>query len=78
MFTLPHQSGALSNLLSVFANSDINLLKIESRPSNSGSFEYIFFVDFEGSLTDPKVVDVLSVLNTMSASLKIIGNYNVI
>ena len=78
MFTLPNQSGALSKLLSVFSDSGLNLVKIESRPSHSGSFEYIFFVDFEGNLNDPRVKDVLSVLQTMSASLKILGNYNVL
>lgn len=78
MFTLPNQSGALSKLLSVFSDSGLNLVKIESRPSHSGSFEYIFFVDFEGNLNDPRVKDVLSVLQTMSASLKVLGNYNVL
>lgn len=78
IFTLPNQSGALSSLLSVFSDSGLNLVKIESRPSHNGSFEYIFFVDFEGNLNDPRVKDVLSVLNTMSASLKILGNYSVL
>ncbi len=78
MFTLPNQSGALSKLLSVFSDSGLNLVKIESRPSHSGSFEYIFFVDFEGNLNDSKVKDVLSVLQTMSESLKILGNYRVL
>lgn len=78
MFTLPNQSGALSNLLSAFSDSGLNLVKIESRPSHNGSFEYIFFVDFEGNVEDPKVKDVLALLQTMAASLKILGNYNVI
>lgn len=77
MFTLPHKSGALSSLLSVLADEGLNLVKIESRPSHNGSFEYIFFVDFEGNLLDEKINNVMAQIASSTASLKILGNYRV-
>ncbi len=75
LFTLPDRSGVLNEVLSVFARSGVNLLKIESRPSRDGSFHYMFFVDFEGNLQDEKIKNVISQLLGMTASLKILGNY---
>lgn len=74
-FTLPDRSGVLNEVLSVFAQSGVNLLKIESRPSRDGSFHYIFFVDFEGNLQDKKIKNVISQLLDVTASLKVLGNY---
>lgn len=75
LFTLLDRSGILNEVLSVFAGSGVNLLKIESRPSRDGSFHYMFFVDFEGNLQDEKIKNVISQLLGMTASLKILGNY---
>ena len=75
LFTLPDRSGVLNEVLSAFAQSGVNLLKIESRPIHDGSFHYTFFVDFEGNLQDEKIKNVISQLLNMTASLKILGNY---
>ncbi len=75
MFTLPHQSGALCNVLSEFSDNGLNLLKIESRPSRQGSFEYLFFVDFEGNLQNPQVTNIMAEVMGSCASFKILGNY---
>ena len=75
MFTLPHQSGALCNVLSEFSDNGLNLLKIESRPSKEGNFEYRFFVDFEGNLQNPQILNILAEVMGSCASFKILGNY---
>ncbi len=75
MFTLPHQSGALCNVLSEFSDNGINLLKIESRPGKQGNFEYLFFVDLEGNLQNPQISDVLANVMGSCASFRILGNY---
>lgn len=75
LFTLPNESGALSNILSTFAENGLNLVKIESRPSHEGNFEYMFFVDFEGNLLNSNIQDIISQLSVTTASLKILGNY---
>lgn len=77
LFTLPDESesGALSQILSVFADNDLNLVKIESKPDHNGSFEYLFFVDFEGNLLSPAVNSVLSEISSHTSYLKVLGNY---
>ncbi|MEK9149379.1 MAG: prephenate dehydratase, partial [Candidatus Desantisbacteria bacterium] len=47
LFSVKDRPGALHNMLAPFAKYNINLTKIESRPSKARSWEYIFFIDFE-------------------------------
>ena len=47
-----HKSGSLYNMLGNFIYNDVNMLMIESRPIEGRSWEYRFFVDVEGSLSD--------------------------
>ncbi len=75
MFTLPHESGALCKVLSTFSDNGLNLVKIESRPSRTGSFEYLFFVDFEGNLQNPQISDIMAEISVSTASFRILGNY---
>ena len=75
LFSLPNESGALSEILSVFAANEQNLVKIESRPSHDGNFEYFFFVDVEGNLLDPSVNGIISEVASHTTLLKILGNY---
>ena len=75
MFTLPHQSVALCKALSIFSDNGLNLLKILSRPSHNGNFEYIFFVDFEGNPLEKSVRNAISQLDSFAESLKILGSY---
>lgn len=77
IFTLPDEgeSGALSQILSVFADNGLNLVKIESKPSHDGNFEYLFFVDFEGNLLSPTVNSILSEISSHTSYLKVMGNY---
>ena len=74
-FELPHESGSLYNILSHFIYNDLNMSKIESRPIEGRSWEYRFFVDFEGNLEEPGVKNALRGLREESRSLKILGNY---
>lgn len=77
LFTLPDESGALSHVLSVFADNGLNLVKIESKPSHDGNFEYMFFVDFEGSLLETSVNGIMAEVLSHTSSLKVLGNYSV-
>ena len=74
-FEVPHESGSLYHLLSHFIYNDLNMSKIESRPIEGRSWEYRFFVDFEGNLEEPGVKNALRGLREESRSLKILGNY---
>lgn len=76
-FEISHESGALYRLLSHFIFNNLNMEKIESRPIKDKSFEYRFFVDFEGRLTDGAVQNALKGLMEEAISMKILGNYKV-
>jgi prephenate dehydratase len=75
IFAVKDKPGALYQVLKEFADKEINLTKIESRPSKRKLGEYVFFVDFEGSLTDKKVNEAIVALKENSTYLKILGSY---
>lgn len=74
-FELPHESGSLYQLLSHFIYNDLNMTRIESRPIEGRSWEYRFFIDFEGNLEEPAVKNAVRGLREESRNLKILGNY---
>ena len=78
MFKVPHNPGSLVEALDVFKQNKLNLTWIESFPSKdsvSGKNEYMFFVDFEGHLEDPKVKRALNALDTHCEQLVILGSF---
>jgi prephenate dehydratase len=76
-FSVQHQPGALLDCLKRFADQQINLTRLESRPVPTNPFEYVFFVDFLGGLTDPPVDAALKHLRATARHVKIIGSYPV-
>ncbi|MCX6149039.1 MAG: prephenate dehydratase [Ignavibacteriales bacterium] len=76
-FELKSIPGALFRALSVFALRDINLAKIESRPIPHKAFQYMFYIDLIGSLSDRKVKLAVNHLKEISKSVKIFGSYDV-
>ncbi|WMJ79801.1 chorismate mutase [Clostridium sp. MB40-C1] len=75
ILALPHKSGALYNVLSIFAENNLNMLKIESRPIIGKPWEYYFYIDFEGNITMKNVKTALECIKTNSSYFKILGNY---
>ncbi len=73
-FELPHESGSLYKMLSHIMYNNLNMTKIESRPIPGRSFEYRFFVDFEGRITDAAVRNTLNGMKEEASRLKILGN----
>ncbi len=74
-FEVPHEIGSLYQMLSHFIYNDLNMTRIESRPIEGKTWEYRFFVDFEGSLENPAVKNALRGLREEARNLKILGNY---
>ena len=74
-FELPHESGSLYNMISHINYNSLNMTRIESRPVPGKTWEYRFFVDFEGSLTDSAVICALRGLEAEALKLRILGNY---
>lgn len=75
MFSVRDQAGALFLALEPFKRFEINLSKIESRPSKRKAWEYFFFVDIVGHCEDPKVTEALSELEKHCSFVKILGSY---
>lgn len=74
LFTVPHKSGSLHQILAVLAAYGLNLMKLESRPILNRPWEYLFFVDFSGDWNAPHVQAAMEELSALS-SLQILGNY---
>ena len=72
---LPHESGSLYRILSHFIYNNLNMTKIESRPMPDRTWEYRFFIDFEGNLSDSAVKNALRGLREEARNMKILGNY---
>jgi len=73
---LKHVPGALAELLKQFADQAINLTKIESRPHQGSSFEYLFYVDLEFiGRKQQEIEDLLNKLCSKVQKLKILGFY---
>ncbi|MCI1306149.1 MAG: prephenate dehydratase [Lachnospiraceae bacterium] len=73
-FELPHQCGTLYNVLSHFIFNELNMTRIESRPIPDKTWEYRFFIDFEGNLNDPGVQNALFGIRAETADLRLLGS----
>ncbi len=67
--------GALYDLLGEFASRNINLTKIESRPSKMGLGDYLFYIDMEGHMSDRNISAALDNIEKIVDWVKIIGSY---
>lgn len=74
-YELPHESGSLYNSLSHFIYNGLNMTKIESRPIMERNWEYRFFVDFEGNLSESSVKNALRGLKAEVRNFRVHGNY---
>lgn len=74
-FELPHKSGSLYNMLGHFIYNGVNMVMIESRPIAGRNWEYRFFVDLEGNLSDASIQNALKGISEEALNMRILGNY---
>ena len=67
--------GSALHALEPFHRHEVNLTRIESRPTRSRAWEYVFFADFEGHRDDPQVAAALSELTPNCDFVKVLGSY---
>jgi chorismate mutase/prephenate dehydratase len=67
--------GAMHELLTPLAANQVSMTRLESRPSRTGLWEYVFYVDIEGHQRDPGVARALAELKQKASLLKILGSY---
>ena len=75
VFSVKHRPGALYEFLRKLASRNINLTKIESRPTRQKPWEYNFYLDFEGHREDEAAREALDSLEKTSLFVKILGSY---
>ena len=68
-------AGALFRLLEPLAQHRVNMTRIESRPSHKRKWDYVFFIDIEGHVSDPPVAEALAALEARASLFKILGSY---
>ena len=75
MVSTRNQPGALYHLLEPFHRLEISLTAIETRPSRTGMWSYVFFIDFEGHREDEKIQTVLQEIDQSALEVKLMGSY---
>jgi chorismate mutase/prephenate dehydratase len=72
-----NRPGAVHDLLVPLAQNGVSMTKLESRPSRTGMWEYVFYVDVEGHQADAKVAAAIAQLKQIAAFVKVLGSYPV-
>ena len=75
VFMVDHRPGSLCDVLRLFSEGGVNILKLESRPLKDRPFEYLFHLDFEGSVGDAHIAGMLDSVREKSAELTWLGSY---
>ena len=68
-------AGTLFRLLEPLAQHRVNMTRIESRPSRKRKWDYVFFIDIEGHVSDPPVAEALKALEERASLFKVLGSY---
>ena len=78
MINIADEPGSLMSILQPFTELNINMTRIETRPSRNNDYLHTFFIDFEGYYEDEVIIKLLEKLENMSEELRIIGSYSVL
>lgn len=74
-FSTENKSGALLEILQIFHDFDINLSYIDSRPSKTKFGEYTFFVDFDGHISEEKIINLINEIKKHVQYYRLVGSY---
>lgn len=77
-FSVHDVPGALVKPLQILANHNLNMSKIESRPTKRSLGDYLFFIDLEGDTRQPEVQTTLQEMRDYTETLKIFGSYDIL
>jgi chorismate mutase / prephenate dehydratase len=75
VISVQDEVGILHRMLEPFARNRINLTKIESRPLKHKAWEYLFFLDFEGHIKEPRIKRAIAKVEKSSVFIKVLGSY---
>jgi 3-deoxy-7-phosphoheptulonate synthase len=71
-----HEAGSLARCMDILAEAKINLSKLESKPKLGKAWEYLFYLDFEGDVREPRVADAIAKLRAYTQTLHVVGSYD--
>lgn len=77
-FSTENKAGALSKILTILEENNINMSYIDSRPSKKELGEYVFYIDFEGHINDEKVQKAFEEIKPLVKTFYIIGSYHTV
>ena len=77
LFATAHEHGVLARCLTVLAERNVNLTKLESRPKPGRAWEYMFYADFEGDADDPPIAAALAAMRERCTEFRVLGSYDV-
>ena len=75
IFSIKHEPGSLFRIIENFHSYNVNLTKIESRPTKSKNWEYNFYVDFEGHAKNPQILKMLEKIKNETLYMQTLGSY---
>ncbi len=75
--SVPNKPGAVHDLLMPLKNNGVSMTRFESRPAKSGQWEYYFYIDLDGHISQAPVAQALKELQSLCAFYKVIGSYPV-
>jgi prephenate dehydratase len=75
VFAVRNEPGTLLRALRAFAERGVNLSSLESRPSRTAAWEYVFWVDLDADATEPACAAAIEVLRAASTMVRILGSY---
>lgn len=75
IFSTGNRPGALFEVMKIFSDHQINLVKLESRPMMGKPWKYMFYADLEADIEAPKLMPVMERLKEKSENLRILGRY---
>ena len=77
-FSTENKVGALSKILTILEENNINMSYIDSRPSKKELGEYVFYIDFEGHINDEKVQKAFDKIKPLVKMFYVIGSYHTV
>lgn len=77
-FSTENKAGALSKILTILEENNINMSYIDSRPSKKELGEYVFYIDFEGHINDEKVQKAFDEIKPLVKMFYVIGSYHTV
>jgi chorismate mutase/prephenate dehydratase len=75
MFSVPNKAGELVHALNAFEKYDVNMTMIESRPTKTEAWQYVFYIDVQGHIRDQSVKKSIDLLNEHALFVRVLGSY---